>query len=1112
MPTNHQDNYQLLIEKLDQFTRKYYINQVIRGALYSTGLILLLFLTANLLEYYFYFEPTPRKVLFFSFLGASLLALVSWVAIPLAHYFRLGKLISHEQAAEIVGTHFSDVKDKLLNVLQLKHQADQASDKALILASINQKSEEIKPVPFQAAIDLANNRRYLKYALPPLLLLLVILMAAPSVIRDSTNRLINNGKQFLRPAPFQFVVDKDKLDVVQFGDYVLEVKITGKELPNEVFIDVDNYQYRLTKEAPDHFTYRFNNVQKDVEFQLFASGVSSEDMELNVLEKPNIASFEVKLNYPAYVGRQDETLSNIGDLTIPAGTIIDWVFNAFYTDRIELCFDGEDKPVDARRFAADLFTYQKKVMRDQGYKLFVSNGQLPNADSVGYRLSVIPDLYPEISVEKIQDSTEQKLLYFLGDASDDYGLVSLSFNFRLTPHNGQAGDLKKVPLSRPSGKQIRYDYAFDLNELGLKPGDQVTYYFEVYDNDAVNGNKPARTGAMTFSMPTVEEFEAMAAQNSEEIKEELEKAIDEARKLQEEMKDLRDELVQKKEVDWQMRKEMENLIERQKQVEEQIDQAQQKFEENIRNQEEFSETDQSILEKQEQLQQLFEESISEEMKELMRQIEELMQQMEKDNALKMMDEMQLNDEELEKELDRMLELYKQLELENEMNKTIDALQELAEKQEELSEQTENKERSQDELEKEQEAINDAFDKLQEKMDEMMQKNEELENPMEMEEHEEEREEIEQDLNKSEEQLQQNQNSKASQSQKSASQKMKSMANSMQMQMQAGEMEQMEEDMAALRQLLENLVGLSFEQEDLVKQFQRVEINTPRYSSLVQQQFKINDDFKLIEDSLQALSKRVYQIESFVTEKVTEIKGNMRTTITDLEERRKPQAADHQQRTMKNVNDLALMLSEVMNQMQQQMSGMMSGNQMCNKPGGQSGKDGNKPSDKMSQGQDQLSKQLQQMKQRMQQGQGSPSSQEFAQMAARQAALRKALREKQQELQQQGQGRPELQQIMEDMDKMEEDLVNKRLTNEMMMRQQDILTRLLEHEKAERERELDNQRKSESAQQRDRPLPPAIQEYLKQREAEIDMFKAVNPSLSPYYRYLVDEYFQSLRGN
>ena len=320
---------------------------------------------------------------------------------------------------------------------------------------------------------------------------------------------------------------------------------------------------------------------------------------------------------------------------------------------------------------------------------------------------------------------------------------------------------------------------------------------------------------------------------------------------------------------------------------------------------------------------------------------------------------------------------------------------------------------------------------------------------------------------------------------------------------------MQEDMQALRQLLENLVGLSFDQEDLIDQFQQASINTPRYVELVQDQFKLEDDFDLIRDSLHALSKRVYQIESFVTEKVTEIRDNMRESTKELEERRKPQAAEHQQRTMTNVNDLALMLSEVMNQMQQQMSGMMAGDQMCDNPGGQSGKQGNTPSDKMTPGQQSINDAMQRMKQSLENGEGI-SSKEFAQMAARQAALRNALRQKQAELRQQGQGDPKLQELIDQMDQTEEDLVNKRLTNEMLERQEDILTRLLEHENAERQREQDERRKSETAQQRERELPPSLQEYIKQREAEIDMFRTVSPSLKPYYRYLVDEYFQSVR--
>ncbi len=117
------DNYRLLLDKLDQFIRKYYLNQLIRGALYSAGLILVLFLAFTTLEYNFYFSTTVRKALFFSFMGVSIFAVAAWMVTPLMHYFRLGRLISHEQAARIIGDHFVDVKDKLLNILQLRHQA-----------------------------------------------------------------------------------------------------------------------------------------------------------------------------------------------------------------------------------------------------------------------------------------------------------------------------------------------------------------------------------------------------------------------------------------------------------------------------------------------------------------------------------------------------------------------------------------------------------------------------------------------------------------------------------------------------------------------------------------------------------------------------------------------------------------------------------------------------------------------------------------------------------------------------------------------------------------------------------------------------------------------------
>ena len=65
----HQDNYQILIDKLDQFIRKYYVNQLIRGALYTLATVVFLFVLINVLEYFYYFNTSVRKLMFYGFFG-----------------------------------------------------------------------------------------------------------------------------------------------------------------------------------------------------------------------------------------------------------------------------------------------------------------------------------------------------------------------------------------------------------------------------------------------------------------------------------------------------------------------------------------------------------------------------------------------------------------------------------------------------------------------------------------------------------------------------------------------------------------------------------------------------------------------------------------------------------------------------------------------------------------------------------------------------------------------------------------------------------------------------------------------------------------------------------
>ncbi|MCW5922368.1 MAG: DUF4175 domain-containing protein [Saprospiraceae bacterium] len=1118
------DNYSLLIEKLDAFIRKFYINQLLRGALYTVGSVLGLFILLNVAEYYLYFSTGVRTFLFWGFALLSGAALYRWVALPLMHYFHLGKVISHEQAAQIIGAHFTDVKDKLLNILQLKHQSNNAIYADLINASINQKSEEIKLVPFTAAIDLGKNRKYLRYALPPVLLLLFLFLGAPNIIREGSMRLWNSTTKFEKPAPFKFLVQTDSLKAVQFSDFLLKVKVEGSALPNEVFINLGNVQYRLTKEAANEFSYKFANVQKDTDFRLFSSGIESRDYTLEVLKKPNILSFSTKLNFPDYIGRATEELSNVGDLVVPQGTNIGWVFNAQHTDQLALRF-GNAPDTEAKRFSDQLFQFSRRAMKDETYKVYLSNALLNGADSVAYTIAVIPDLHPQISVEEFKDSANLKMSFFAGDASDDYGLLNLTFNYQIKKGRGGQLPMNTVKIEKPTGKQVQYEYTWDVRNLNLEPGDEVTYYFEVFDNDGVNGSKSARTNLMQYRMPTLNEFREQQAANSEEIKKDLNKALKESLKIQEELKKLRDKVLQKKEMDWQTRKEMEKLLNRQQELQKQLEDAKRNFDQNKEQQKDFNQLSEEQQQKQEQLDKLFEETISEEMKQLMEDIQKLLQEMNKEQMLEQMEQMQLNSEDVSKDLERLQELYKQLEVEHLLEQQIQQLEELAKEQEKLSEETDKGEKSDEQLQKEQQGLNEKFDELQKKMEELLKKNQELKRPEKIEDNKQEMKDTKKDMQDAKQQIGQQQKKNASKKQKSAADKMKNMANKMKQNSQSGEMEQMEEDLKALRQLLENLVGLSFNQEQTMKDVTATTVNTPRFVELAQQQFKIKDDFRLVEDSLQALASRNFQMESIINEKVTEIKGAIKNSLDELEERRVNIATEHQQRSMKGLNDLALMLSEVMEQMQQQMSAMMPGSQACQKPGNKSGEGkGRAPKDKISKGQEDLNKIMQELKERLEKNKGNgqpgqggqpnqggqPSSEEFAKMAAKQAALRNALRELQKQKMEQGKGDKMLEELMEEMNKTEIDLVNKRLNNETLKRQQDILTRLLEHEKAEREREQDEQRQAETAKQQPAKMPPALEEYLKKRRAEIEQFRTVSPALKPYYKQLVEEYLKGAK--
>jgi hypothetical protein len=1138
---------QSLLNKLDEYKRKFYLNQLLKGIIFSAAVLLSAYVLFNTLEYFGRFGSSIRAILFFSFLATLLFTLVFWILKPAYYLYGNQKPLSNEAAAQQIGRHFPEVSDKLLNTLQLASLNN--SQNELLLASINQKTQQLGVVRFTDAVNLDENRKYLKYALIPLALIIGVLAIKPRFFADSSTRIVNFKNEYAEEAPFSFVLDNKEMTAFRNEDFTVSLTLAGNTMPESVYL-VHNDR-KLKMESPDakHYTYTFRKVQKDFDFHFDAAGFKSNTYDVEVVNRPSLLDFEVNINYPAYLHKSNENLENVGNLSVPEGTVIEWSLNVKDTDSVLFRFDGDaHKHLAEKSLITGAYNHSHRMRTAGNYQIFLHNQHSSNKDGISYYVNVIPDKYPTIALEQYKDSTLYNYLVLGGNIADDYGISALKVFYkvqRADDKNTQALAYRSIALPVSPNQAIQsFYYQWQTDTLRLQPGDKIEYYVQVWDNDGVNGAKSARTGVQNYAVPTKQAIEKEIDNAVEKTEAQLDKTLEKAKKLRQELNALENRLKNKKDLDFQDKKQMEDLLKKREELMNEIQQLQQQNQSMTEKQQRFDEQKPEMSQKMQELQKMMNELLDPETNKYYEELKKLLEQNQEDRMLEKLDQLRNKEKNMEKELERMKDLFKKLQLEAKLDKQIEELKKLAEKQDDLAAKTEkqkpedknkddkgkdkdskdkenkdgkdNKDAKDKEgkdkenkdkegLQKEQEKLKKEFEDIKKDLKDVEKESKELKDSEKMDTDEKEQEDISQEQDNSMEKMEQGENEKAAKSQKNAAKKMKKLAaklSSMKMNMQ---MKETQENIDDLRNILENLVHLSFDQERVMKDFRGVNLADPRFVKLSQEQLKLQDDAKVIEDSLYALSRRVLQIQSFVTRELNGMKSNMDQSVRFIKERRLTQATAKQQFAMTSINNLALMLSESLKQMQQQMMAM-------SMPGSGKGKQkGDKPMPGMGEQQQQLNSQMEQLGKSGKSGKAM--SEELARLAAQQGALRKMLQEMANKLKGTEKGKQmggTLGDLMQKMEETEEDLVNKRLNQNTINRNKEMLTRLLESEKAMKEQEEEQKRKSETArQQYERRVPPAFQQYVKDKQKQTELLRTVPPSLSPFYKKEVDNYFRKL---
>ncbi len=1101
-----------IYKKLEDFIKKYYTNELLRGVLFFTGLGLIYLLVTVFVEYFLWLKPGGRTVLFWSFVAVETFLLLRFIAFPLFKLFRFQKGINYAQASAIIGNHFSEVGDKLTNFLQLSGDTSQSE---LLLASIEQKARTLQPVPFRNAVSYKSNKKYIPLALIPLLFFAFFYLSGNSaMLSQSLTRVVNYKQQYLPPAPFKFVILNHNLQTEQNKDFILRVKTEGDIVPESAMIFIGNESYFMESVKAGEFQFRIPAPSSNVSFHVEANNVSSVDYELAVIAVPSIADFEMRLDFPGYLRRKSETLKGTGNAIIPEGTRITWQMNTVSTQKVEwadaaanLLFSKDD----------NRFSLSRSIFKNTDYQIKTSNDKVQDYERLDYHIAVIKDQFPVIKASNAPDSLAAGKSFVLGQVSDDYGLSKLQIVYY---PKDQTDAAKKALL--PVKKDIYDQFVFSFpSTLPVDQGVSYDYYFEVFDNDALHGGKSSKSEVFSDRIQTDQEKQDQELQQQSENIHSLERSLKNQDKQMSELEKLQKTGKEKDNLEFRDQQKVNEFIKRQKQQDEMMKEFAKKLEENL---DKLKSADKDPM--KEELQKRLEKSEKdlEKNQKLLDELKELNDKLNKEELFEKLDKFKQNSKNQAKNLEQLVELTKRYYVEKKAEQLADKLEKLAEKQEKLADSTENdKSGKQDEINKE-------FDDIQKELDDLQKENKELKSPLDIPKDDQKAKNIDEDLKEAADQLKKDEAGKAKPKQKSAAKQMKEMSQSMQSSMAGGEMETLEEDVKMLRQILDNLLAFSFSQEDLMDKFKGIKRGSPSFNKNLKLQQDLRLQFRHVDDSLFAMSLRNPMIAEDITKEIGNVHYNLDKSLESLAEAYVPKGVSHQQYTITAANKLADFLSDILNSMQMSLSGAGQGKP---KPGqspgdmqlpdiiqkqqglGEKMKDGMKPGDKPGQkpgdkpGQGEKGKSGEDGKSGGGgQGEGGDDGEGDAraimEIYKEQKQLREAL---QNELNKHGLGGAG-QNALSQMKMIEKQLLNKGFNNETLQKALNLKYELLKLEKAVQQQGEEKKRQAEGAKRdfnnKANALPPALQDYLN----SVEILNRQSLPLRSNFNRKVQEYFNN----
>ncbi|MCG9127065.1 hypothetical protein JT359_05620 [Candidatus Poribacteria bacterium] len=910
----------------------------------------------------------------------------------------------------------------------------------------------------------------------------------------------------------------------------------------------DNKEWQsltMIRESIDSpYAATLQSVNRSMQYYISTKDVDSQHYEITVGFDPVVKSFQVQINYPEYTQLDPKILDqNIGDIrTLYGSEIVVTGSSNKSLSEANLVFEDLE-PV--KLAIQENTTIQGSFIAKQAdrYNIqILDTDNLTNVEPLTYTLDIFKDTSPQVAIiepgeDRVLD--DDMLVELKVETTDDYGIqaVELVYAIQKENANNQTVTLKRIPSdTTPPQSSIFLTYTWDIDPIGLFPGESISYYVQAIDTDNVSGPNIGKSRTYILRFPTLDELYEELSVDQETEQTDIDDLFEEQSDATEAVDRILDKIRKFREFSITDKKQMQQVIENQKDIEQKANELLSKMQQTTSEMEKNQLFDPDTIQKYQELQDLMKEALSEEHQELLKKLSEALAQQELSEQEQAATEANFNQEQFQQQLERLKSLYQQLILQQKLEAAAKQSKALAEEQKQLIDSIQqppdgvDQETSETQTAKLNDAANNE-DRIQNDSNNLSKKLDELGNEMsELFESQDNPapqlkkiadevkrlnqytrdEKLPENLQQTTEYLRNAEQQEAVESGRNAEQTMTELAQGLDNAMEFFEGANSNEALTAMKEAVKSGLSLSHLHEKVIDNTRELVTTNPgdyiKSEILKLQQLAANElsaakGIEQLADKLWELGKQQIQVDPKIVWQMNSGSDALRRAARALEDRQAMLAIPIQQTGLADINQAVFDLLIAISQMNQQMGAGGLENMM-------------EQLEQLAQSQDQLNQMAQTLRQQMRERGETPGLQQrLERIASQQQLIREATERLAEIAEKAAEMLGSLQDVAEEMKEVERKLQEGILDEDVINQQERIVTRMLDSLKSLHQRDLGKKRKAQVAKKnmptaKDVPaLHPQLLEFVRKLETTPNAKEFENIPFQ--YREQLRQYFKAL---